>query len=153
MKTILFIGGKVMVNMINVVNMANHKIYEGLSTSYEKVTTAADSYISNSTTIDSLLSSPALLSTIIEVSCKMLDKLLPDDFITVGRNLELSHFNPTLIGEKISIKITVIKVDKQRVHLEFVGTDSFGEFCKGKYEKVIVNNNSLIESAVKRAKL
>jgi len=142
-----------MANMVNIANMANHKIYEGLTTTYEKVTTAADSYISNSTSIDSLLSSPALLSTIIEISCKMLDKLLPNDFITVGRNLELSHFNPTLIGEKISIKITVKKIDKQRIHLEFLGTDSFGEFCKGKYEKAIVDKNTLIESAVKRAKI
>jgi len=131
----------------------NHKIYEGLSSTYEKVTTAADSYISNSTSIDSLLSTPSLLSTIIDVSCKMLDKLLPDDYITVGRNLELFHFNPTLIGEKISIVIKVAKVDKQRIHLEFVGSDYLGEFCKGKYEKVIVNKSTLLESAVKRAKL
>ncbi len=130
-----------------------HKIYEGLSITYEKVTTAADSYISNSTSIDSLLSSPSLLSMIIDVSCKMLDKLLPDDYITVGRNLELSHYNPTLIGEKISIIIKVVKVDKQRIYLEFVGNDYFGEFCKGKYEKVVVNKSALIESAVKRAKL
>lgn len=139
--------------MVNVVDTINHKIYEGLSITHEKVITAADSYISNSTSIDSLLSSPALLSIIIEATCKMLDKLLPDDYITVGRNLELSHYNPTLIGEKISINIKVKKVDKQRVHLEFVGIDELGEFCKGKYEKVIVNKNMLIESAVKRAKL
>lgn len=131
----------------------NNKIYEGLSMTYEKVTTAADSYISNSSTIDSLLSTPSLLSMVIDISCKMLDKLLPDDYITVGRNLELSHYNPTLIGEKISIIIVVKKVDKQRVHLEFVGSDYLGEFCKGKYEKVIVSRNALIESAIKRAKL
>lgn len=131
----------------------NNKIYEGLSMTYEKVTTAADSYISNSSTIDSLLSTPSLLSMVIDISCKMLDKLLPDDYITVGRNLELSHYNPTLIGEKISIVIVVKKVDKQRVHLEFVGSDYLGEFCKGKYEKVIVSRNALIESAIKRAKL
>ena len=131
----------------------NHKIYEGLSLTYEKVTTAADSYISNSSSIDSLLSSPSLLSLVIDISCKMLDKLLPDDYITVGRNLELSHYNPTLVGEKISITIIVKKVDKQRVHLEFVGSDYLGEFCKGKYEKVIVSRSALIESAVKRAKL
>nr|WP_312578652.1 hypothetical protein [Sedimentibacter sp.] len=131
----------------------NNKIYEGISFTYEKVTTAADSYISNSSSIDSLLSSPSLLSMVIDISCKMLDKLLPDDYITVGRNLELSHYNPTLIGEKITITITVKKVDKQRVHLEFVGSDYLGEFCKGKYEKVIVSRNALIESAVKRAKL
>jgi len=139
--------------MANSLENVNHKIYEGLSMTYEKVTTAADSYISNSTSIDSLFSSPSLLSTIIDVSCKMLDKLLPDEYITVGRNLELSHYHPTLIGEKISIVIKVVKVDKQRVHLEFVGSDYLGEFCKGKYEKVIVNKNKLIESAVKRAKL
>lgn len=134
-------------------NMVNHKIYEGLTMTYEKVTTAADSYISNSTSIDNLLSSPALLSTIIEVSCNMLDKLLPNDYITVGRNLELSHNYPTLIGEKISITIKVQKVDKQRVYLEFVGNDFLGEFCRGKYEKIIVSKNTLMESAFIRANL
>lgn len=142
-----------MVNMSNMANELNHKIYEGLTTTYEKVTTASDSYISNSTSIDSLLSSPALLSTIIEVSCNMLDKLLPHDYITVGKNLELFHSYPTLIGEKISIAIKVKKVDKQRVHLEFVGNDSLGEFCRGKYEKVIVSRIALIENAVKRANI
>jgi predicted thioesterase len=150
METIPLGGGNIMVNSFDNVN---HKIYEGLSMTYEKVTTAADSYISNATSIDNLLSSPSLLSMIIDISCKLLDKLLPANYVTVGRNLELSHYNPTLIGEKISLTIKVKKVDKQRVYLEFVGSDYLGDFCKGKYEKVIVDKSSLLESAIKRAKL
>lgn len=133
--------------------MVNHKIREGLSTTFEKKTSTGDAYISNSSTIDYLLSTPALLTMIIDASCKMLDPLLPEEYITVGKNLELSHENPTLIGEIIKLKITVVKIINNTIYLEFEGHDSHGIFCKGKYERAIVNREKLIEIAYHRSSL
>ncbi|WP_326908648.1 thioesterase family protein [Sedimentibacter sp. MB31-C6] len=133
--------------------MLKHRIIEGMSTTYEKIITPADSYISNSVTIDNLMSTPALLATIIEISWKMLDPLIPDGYLTVVRNIELNHYYPTLIGEKVSITISVEKIDNNRIYLVFSGIDNIGEFCKGKYEKAIIKNDKLIEAAVKRAKI
>lgn len=133
--------------------MVKHKIREGLFTTYEKVTNAGDAYISNCSTISYLLSTPALLTMIIDASCKMLDPLLPQEYITVGKNLELSHENPTLIGEKINLKIKVVKIIDNSIYLEFEGFDSHGVFCVGKYERSIVSKEKLTQIAYQRADL
>lgn len=133
--------------------MVNHKIREGLSTTYEKKTSSGDAYISNSSTIDYLLSTPTLLSMIIDASCKMLDPLLPQGYITVGKNLELSHEHPTLIGEIINLKITVEKIVNNIIHLKIEGFDTHGVFCIGKYDRTIVNKDKLIEIAYHRSNL
>lgn len=133
--------------------MVNHKIKEGLFTTIEKKTSSGDAYTSNSSTIDYLLSTPAILTMIIDASCKMLDPLLPEEYITVGKNLELSHEHPTLIGESIKVKVTVVKIINNTIYLEFEGNDTHGVFCKGKYERTIVNRERLMEIAYRRADL
>ncbi len=131
--------------------MVNYKIKEGLFTTFEKKTSSGDAYISNSSTIDYLLSTPAILSMIIDASCKLLDPLLPEEYITVGKNLELSHEHPTLIGESIKVTITVVKVMNNTIYLEFEGNDLHGVFCRGKYERAIVNRERLMEIAYHRS--
>lgn len=130
--------------------MITDKIYVGLSTVYEKTVTPADSYLTKSITIDHIMSTPSLLATIIEVSWHMLKPLIPDGYITVVRSFNFNHLNPTLVGEKIKIKITVEKIDSNRIYMDFSGTDYVGEFCNGKFEKAIVKSEKLLEAAYKR---
>lgn len=131
--------------------MIINKIFEGLSIKYSKETSVSDAYVSNTTAIDYLVSTPALMSMIIEASCKMLDDLLPQQYFTVGNKLELSHINPTLIGDTITLIVTVEKVDNNKIFLDIVGADSKGKVCVGKYNKVIVDRNLLMENAYRRA--
>lgn len=56
--------------------MITSKINVGLSTIYEKVITPQDSYITKSVQIENLMSTPALLSTVIEISWNMLKKYI-----------------------------------------------------------------------------
>ncbi len=130
--------------------MIDNKIMEGLSITYHKQTTASDAYVSNSSSIDNLVSTPAILTMIVEASCNMLDSLLPQQYLTVGNKLEFSHINPTLVGDTITLILTVEKVDGNRIYLDIVGADSNGRVCIGKYNKVIVERNKLMESAYKR---
>lgn len=133
--------------------MFAHKIYVGLSTTYEKVITPADSYLTKSVTIDNLMSTPALLSTIIEISWNMLKPLIPEDYITVVTSFRSNHFQPTLVGEKVKFTITVNNIENNKICLSFSGTDYMGEFCNGKFEKAIVKNDKLLEAAYKRVKM
>lgn len=128
----------------------DNKIIEGLSITYNKQTTASDAYVTNTSSIENLVSTPALLTMIVEASCDMLDSLLPQQYLTVGNKLELSHVNPTLVGDTITLILTVEKVDGNRVFLDIVGADSNGRVCKGKYNKVIVDKNKLMGNAYKR---
>lgn len=130
--------------------MINHNIREGLSRTITIETKPSHAYVSNSSTIDYLLSTPALISLIIDGSCELLHDLIPMEYTTVGHNIELSHVNPTLIGEKITLKITVVKVEGNKIFLDIIGHDPAGVICQGKYERVIVNRQKLMEKAYRR---
>lgn len=130
-----------------------NKIYVGLTTTYEKVITPADSYITKSVQIENLMSTPSLLATVIEISCNMLNPYLASGYLTVVTNFQSSHIHPTMVGEKVTFKMTVDSVDNNRVTLSFSGYDYKGEFCKGILEKAIVKEDKLLEDAIKRVKL
>ncbi|WP_312700006.1 thioesterase, FlK family [Sedimentibacter sp.] len=133
--------------------MITHKIHVGLSTTYEKVITPADSYITKSVQIENLMSTPALLSTVIEISWNMLKPYIPSDCITVVNDFKSSHFQPTMVGEKVVFKMTVDNVNNNRITMSFSGFDDKGEICIGTLDKVIVVKDKLIEDAVKRVRL
>ncbi|MGD9569240.1 MAG: thioesterase family protein [Sedimentibacter sp.] len=130
--------------------MITNKIHVGLSTTYEKVITPADSYITKSVQIESLMSTPALLATVIEISWNMLKKFIPSDYLTVVTNFQSNHLHPTMVGEKVIFKMTIEDIDNNRVSMSFSGYDCKGEFCNGILEKAIVKSEKLLEDAFSR---
>lgn len=133
--------------------MITDKIHVGLTTTYEKVITPADSYITKSVQIDNLLSTPVLLATVIEISWNMLKPYIPSDHITVVSNFRSNHLQPTLVGEKVMFKMTVDNIDYNKIRLSFSGFDHKGEICKGVLDKVVVKKDKLIEDAIRRVEL
>lgn len=133
--------------------MIDHKITVGLSTIYKKTATSSDALPASGPAgiLDFLVSTPAILTMIIEAASGLLDPLLPEGFVTVGKNIELSHENPTMVDGVISIIVTVKKVSNDRVYLEFSGHDAVGQICQGKYERVIISKKVLMDSVYKRS--
>ena len=83
--------------------MVNHKITAGLSKICRKEMGSADTLPSKGAAgvLDFLISTPAILAMVIEASRDMLDPLLPEGYITVGKSIRLSHERPTMVGESI----------------------------------------------------
>ena len=130
--------------------MITNKIRVGLTTTYAKEITPADSYITKSVQIENLMSTPSLLATVIEISWNMLKKFIPSDYITVVTNFQSNHLHPTMVGEKVIFKMTVNSVENNRVCMSFSVYDCKGEFCNGILEKAIVKNEKLLEDACSR---
>lgn len=130
--------------------MITNKIHVGLSTTYEKVITPGDSYITKSVQIDQLMSTLALLATVVEISWNMLHKYIPSDYITVVTNFQSNHFHPSMVGERVIFKMTVNEVSNNKVKMSFAGYDCKGEFCSGILEKAVVKNEKLLEDAYSR---
>lgn len=130
--------------------MITNKIHVGLSTTYEKVITPADSYITKSVQIENLMSTPSLLATVIEISWNMLKKFISSDELTVVTNFQSNHIHPTMVGERVIFKMTVESIVDNRIRMSFSGYDCKGEFCNGILEKAIVKNEKLIEDAISR---
>lgn len=132
--------------------MMMNQIKEGMSATYTKNTTSNDAYPSSSTgTLDYLVSTPSLVAMIIDGATNMLDKLLPADYITVGKNIELHHEHPSLVGEMITLKLKVDKIVGHSVILDVQASDSKGLVCSGKYERAVINKDKLLEIAYHRA--
>jgi predicted thioesterase len=133
--------------------MIDHKIKVGLSKIYKCEGCLSDAlpHSGSSGILDYLISTPAIMAMIIDASSNLLDPLVPSDYITVGKMIELDHQKPTIIDGDITIILTVTKVEGDRIFLDIVGHDAIGQVCQGKYERVIVNKNTLIDSANRRA--
>ena len=131
--------------------MINHQIREGLSITETKKTTTDDAHSSSNTgALDYLVSTPSIVMMIIDTATHMRDKLLPSDYITVGKKIELVHEQPSIVGETISLKLTVEKIVGNSVLLDVQVADLKGIVCKGKYERAIINKEKLLEIAYMR---
>lgn len=131
--------------------MIKHQIKEGLTITDTKKTTTNDAHSSSNTgTLDYLVSTPSIVIMIIDTATHMLDKLLPSDFITVGKKIELLHEHPSIIGETISVKLTVEKIVGNSVLLNVEVADLRGIVCSGKHERAIINKEKLLEIAYMR---
>mgnify|MGYP000859423374 CR=1 FL=1 len=135
--------------------MVEHKIYEGISSTFKKEETLRHFLPSSGAdrALNYLLSTPQIIEMIIEASATMLDPLLPREYITVGTHIELSHEQPTLVlaGGTITVKLTVVKIHGNRINLDIECYDENGLICKGKYERAIVNKEKLRVTSYKRA--
>jgi len=131
--------------------MTERIITTGMSSITKKEVGANDTDSSFSSPLDFLLSTTAIVAMLIEASVKMLDSTLDGDLITVGKHLDLYHLKPTLVGEKIELILTVKKVEKDSISMDFLICDSIGAICSGTYERVIVNKNQLIDIAYARS--
>lgn len=133
--------------------MSSNNISIGLSKISKKEVGRADTLPSRNAggILDFLVSTPAILQWIIEESSDMLDPLLPDGMITVGRKIELTHEKPTLVGENITLILTVFDKKGENIVLDISIHDSMGLISRGIYERSIVEKNHLLDVAYRRS--
>lgn len=134
--------------------MIKLEIKSGLSTTYTKEAHMSNTIYPSGTSggiLDYLVSTALVIEQVMELSSKMLDSLLPNDYITVGKKIELTHEKATLIGETIVFLLMVTKVEEENVFLDITVSDSVGVICRGKYERAIVNKEELLNNAYKRS--
>lgn len=88
----------------------------------------------------------------IEASSMLIDKSLPEGFVSIGKHLEVDHFKPTLIGGTVSVEVKVISSDETRVTLSMEAFDEVGKIGEGTHVRYLVNHSKLKERATAREK-
>lgn len=133
--------------------MNNHDIHEGLSVTYSKLTTNSDAFVVTDTIFNYLVSTPAIITMVIDISSKMLDSRLPQNHVTIGSDIQFSHLHATLIGETIELTLKVEKVINNKIYLDIVVKDRIGIIGTGKYERIIIDKSRLNKEAFERSKI
>ena len=131
--------------------MIEHNIKEGISITFEKEVRERDTIGDyGSTALDYLMSTPSLVAILISASAKLLNPLVSEGSVTVGGSVELRHEQPTLLGEKVWMVVTVRNVNGNRISLDFVASDKSGVIASGKHERFVVNGENILDTAYKR---
>ncbi len=116
----------------------------------KKVTEKDTSLNYGSGKIEDLFATPRLVAMMVEASSKLIDDMLPEDFISVGKHVEVDHFKPTRIGSTVSVKVKVIDATKVRVTLSMEAFDEVGKIGEGTHVRYLVNHSSLEQRALER---
>lgn len=123
----------------------------GISTSVQKVITREDTALNfGSGALNNLLATPTLAALMIEASVKLIDPLLPEGYITIGKTLEIEHENPTIEGIAVTVTAKLMEVDGSRLSLEIIAIDEVGRIGTGYHERYIVARNILMSKVDER---
>ena len=93
--------------------------------------------------VQSLLSSPGLSSLMIQASSALVDPLLPDGFMSVGKSVSLIHEHPSVVGATIDLTVTITDFDGYHVTLSMEARDDSGLVGAGTHVRSIVNKRWL----------
>ena len=127
------------------------EIKVGIKASVQKVITREDTALNfGSGALNNLLATPTLAALMIEASVKLIDPLLPEGYITIGKTLEIEHENPTIEGINVTVTAKLIEVDGSRLSLEITAVDEIGKVGSGYHERYIVAKSLLMNKVEER---
>jgi predicted thioesterase len=127
------------------------ELKSGMSKSVQKVITKEDTALNfGSGALTNLLATPTLVALMIEASVKLIDPLLPEGYITIGRTMEIEHEHPTKEGVTVTVTAKLLEINESRLSLEIIAFDELGRIGSGYHERQIVNNDILMSKVEER---
>ena len=126
-------------------NFENLKV--GLKNSAEKIDGANDSALAVGSGSLKVLATPIMLAVMEKSAADLVEKLLPEEFTSVGISLDIKHTAPTPIGMKIFAQAEIIAVDGKKIIFEIVANDERGEIGRGIHERFIVDRKKFQSKA------
>jgi len=102
--------------------------------------------------IENFFATPKLVAMMIEASSMLVDKALPEGFISIGKHAEVDHYKPTLLGGTVSVEVKVVDATEARVTLSMTAYDEVGKIGEGTHVRYLVNHQKLEEKAKEREK-
>jgi predicted thioesterase len=130
------------------------KLEVGQDIVLQKMTTDADTpYNFGSGHLHRFYSSASLTTLMLDAGAELVDPQLTEGHISVSSMIQVYHEEPTVIGETVTVKATVLEIDEYRILLGLKAWDEIGHIGRGINERHIVNIDSLIDSAEKRVKV
>lgn len=97
--------------------------------------------------LDQLLASPMLLNMMIEACSRLIDARLPEELVSVGTTYTIQHEEPTLIGETVTCKVTIVSQEDSKITLNMEAFDETGLVSTGSCERYIVNQELMVKKA------
>ena len=119
----------------------------GLKNSAESFVTENDTAIKVGSGSLKVLATPKMIALMEKAAADLLEKILPENFTSVGISLNIQHTAPTPTGMKIFAEAEIIEVSGRKILFEVSAKDDVGEIGRGKHERFIVDRKKFQEKA------
>ena len=119
----------------------------GLKNSAESFVTENDTAIKVGSGSLKVLATPKMIALMEKAATDLLEKILPENFTSVGISLNIQHTAPTPTGMKIFAEAEIIEVSGRKILFEVSAKDEVGEIGRGKHERFIVDRKKFQEKA------
>lgn len=93
--------------------------------------------------IEPLLSSAGLVNLAIRTAVELIDPLLPEGFISIGKSSSITHEHPSVLGASLTITLTLTGFDGYHATMRLVASDETGVVGTGTHVRSIVNKHWL----------
>ncbi|MGB9814144.1 MAG: thioesterase family protein [Thermovenabulum sp.] len=120
------------------------------STVQKKVTEEDTAMLYGNGALKKLLDTSTTAKLVIQAATKMIDPLLPEGLVSVGKSISIIHEEPAIIGMTVTVEAKLKEVDGNRLLFEFTLYDELGEIGRGLHERYIVKNELLENRAKSR---
>lgn len=117
----------------------------GLKNSAEKIVTENDTALYVGSGSLKVLATPVMVALMEKSAADLLEKILPEEFTSVGIFLEVNHTSPTPTGSKIFAESEIVEVDGKKISFKITAKDEAGEIGFCKHERFIVNRKKFQE--------
>ncbi|MDR7856757.1 thioesterase, FlK family [Tissierella sp.] len=134
--------------------MELHELKVGMSKAVQKMVTEDDTTMNfGSGAIKDLLATPTLAALMIEAAVNLADPLLPKDYLTIGKILNINHLQPTTKGMLVTVNATIIEIKNYKIIFEITAYDELGEIGAGYHERYVVKDDFLKQNVEKRTEI
>ena len=123
----------------------------GMSKSVQKVISKEDTALNfGSGALKTLLATPTLAALMIEAAVNVIDPLLPEKCITIGKSIEIKHEHPTREGMTVTVTAELAEVNENMLSFEITAYDEIGRIGTGYHVRQIVNYDILMKRVDER---
>lgn len=119
----------------------------GLKNTAEKIVTENDTALKIGSGSLKVLATPIMIALCEKAAADLAEKILPQEFTTVGISMNVQHNAPTPIGMKIFAECKITAVEGRKIIFEIAANDEVGEIGRGVHERFIVDRNKFQSKA------
>lgn len=99
-----------------------------------------------------VLATPAMLALIEKAAADLLEKILPQEYTSVGTLLNVEHIAPSPVGMKIFAEVEVVEVNGRKIIFKVSAKDEVEEIGRGTHERFIVGREKFQTKADSKSK-
>lgn len=93
-----------------------------------------------------VFATPAMIALMEKTANNSVSKLLPSDCVSVGVEINTKHIKATGIGNTISCKSELVKVDGKKLFFNILAYDNEGLIGEATHTRVIVNREKFLSN-------